>query len=328
MRGAAIARYAEAAASLGLDARAMLRSVALDPRILNEAEQRVPADSVIELLEQSARASDCDTFGLRMAGLRRLSDYGPIALLLRHQPRMRDAMMTLVRYQRMLNEALLMDVEDHPDDLVIVREDLVVSGGASPRQAYELAVGTLFRIFNDSGPRLRPRSVHFTHPAPADIRHHREFFGPIVEFDAEFNGFTCHRAEFDRVSASADPALVAYAEGFIKSLPYAQPVSVTAEVRKAIHVLMPFNGASIKSVSARLGLSERTLQRRLAEEDSDFSALLNGIRRDHALRYLGNLRVPLFQVAGLVGYSRETSFARWFATEFGMTPSVWRTANR
>ena len=326
MRGAAISRYAEAAAQVGLDPRALLRRLGIDSRLLDEPEMRVPGDKVIDLLQLSAEASGCETFGLRMANLRRLSDYGPIALLLAHQPTMRDTLATLVRYQRMLNESLLIQVQDQPDDLVIVREDLVAAG-ASPRQGYELAVGTLFRLFSDpAGPRLRPLSVHFAHPAPQDLAYHRQFFGPIVEFDSEFNGMICNRAEFDSISPTADPVLARYAEGFIGTLPYAQHVALAAEVEKAIHILLPFNGASIKSVSARLGLSERTLQRRLAEEDAEFSALLNGIRREHALRYLANVRSPLSEVAALVGYSRETSFARWFASEFGMTPSSWRTS--
>jgi len=327
MRGAAIAGYAEAAAAVGLDPRGMLRRFDIDARVLYEPELRVPAQKIFELLELSAQVSGCETFGLRMAEVRRLSDYGPIALLLAHQPTMRDTLMTLIRYQRMLNDALLLDLQDHADDLVIVREEFVSSSGALLRQAYELGLGTLVRIFSDpSGPRLRARRVHFTHSAPSDARHYRRFFGPIVEFDSDFNGFTCHRSEFDSVSASADPAMVRYAAGFIDTLPFAQNAALKAEVRKALNVLLPFNGASIASVAARLGLSERTMQRRLAEEGADFSALLNEVRREHALRHLANLSSPLSQVAGLVGYSHDSSFARWFTGEFGMTPAGWRAS--
>ncbi len=327
MRGAAISRYAEAAAQVGLDPRAMLRRLDIDSRILDEPELRVPAPKVFELLEQSARDSRCDTFGLRMARLRRASDFGPIALLLAHQPTMRDTLMTLVRFQRMLNEALLISVEDYDDDVVVVREAFVSGGEAGLRQAYELAVGTHFQVFSDpKGPCLRPSRVHFTHGPPADDTTHRRLFGPIVEFNSEFNGFTCDRADFDSISASADPALVQFADRFISAMPFAQQTSVTAEVRKALHVLLPFDGASIGAVAARLGMSKRTMQRRLAEEGAEFSALLNEIRREQSVRHLSNIRLPLSHVAGLVGYSRETSFARWFASEFGMIPSTWRTA--
>jgi AraC-like DNA-binding protein len=327
MRGAAIWKYAEAAAQLGLDARAMLRQVEVDSRVLTDSEFRIPAPKVFALLEQSALASGCDTFGLRVSLLRRFADTGPIALLIAHQPTMRDALMTHVRYQRMLNEALLISVEDHRDDVVIVRIDFVSDPGAPLRQACELAIGALFRIYSDpKGPRLIPRRIHFAHAPPADPSLHRRVFGPIVEFDSEFTGFTCSRAEFDAVSPSADPALVQMADRLISALPYAQETSLTAEVRKSIHVLLPFDGASIGAVAARLGMSKRTLQRRLAEDGADFSALLNDIRREQSMRHLQNARLRLSHVAAMVGYNRETSFARWFAGEFGMAPSLWRSS--
>jgi AraC-like DNA-binding protein len=330
MRGAALSHYAETAAELGLDARAMLRSLEVDSRILTDSERRFPAEKLTELLEASAKATDCDTFGLRMAEHRRLAQYGPISLLLRHQPSMRDALMAMVRYQRMLNEALLLSVEDHGNDLVVIREELVTGGPPqSMRQAYELAVGTRVRVFGGpSGPILRPLSVHFTHGPPRDLTVHRRVFGPHVEFNSQFNGVTCRRADMDAPIAGADMELAEHAERFIRTLPGADDTSLVGEVQKAIHVLLPFDGATVSSVASRLGVSIRTLQRRLAEDGAEFSSLLNEIRRDHAVRYLANRRVPLSQIAGLVGYSRGTSFGRWFAGEFGVTPSEWRTAPR
>jgi AraC-like DNA-binding protein len=329
MLGAAISGYAEAAAEVGLDPRAMLRRVGIDQRVLAEPELRVPALKIFELLELSAQVSGCESFGLGMAERRRLSDYGPIALLLAHQPTVREAIMTLIRHQRMLNEALLIDVQDRADGVVAVSHEFVASGKAAMRQAYEAAVGTLIRIFSaPAGPRLHPRSVHFSHGPPSDLSTHRRVFGSGVQFNSDFNGFTCEQADFDSPSAAGDPVLVSYAEGFIGLLPYAREGSVAAEVSKAIHRLLPLDGASIKSVSARLGLNGRTLQRRLAEEGVEFSALLNQIRREHTLRHMANASLPLTQVAGLVGYEREASFARWFAGEFGVTPSIWRASGR
>jgi AraC-like DNA-binding protein len=147
-----------------------------------------------------------------------------------------------------------------------------------------------------------------------------------VEFSSSFNGYTWSRADADRISPTADPRLAEYAEEFIRNLPFANSAPLAAEVQKAIHVLLPSNGASTRAISARLGLSNRTMQRRLAEEGVEFSALLNNVRREHALRHLSNVRLPLSQVSEMLGYSRETSFARWFTQEFGIPPSNWRSS--
>jgi AraC-like DNA-binding protein len=234
----------------------------------------------------------------------------------------------MVRYQRMLNQALVLHVEDLPGELVLVREEILSDAAGSMRQAYELAVGTRYTVFRGGrAPRLRARSVHFTHAAPRDLKAHSKVFDAPVEFGAAFNGFTLSRTEMDAPNPLADAGLAAHAEQFVRTLPLAQEAPLADEVARAIQVLLPFNGASIIAVSDRLGVSPRTLQRRLADEGADFSSLLNGIRRQHATRYLENPRVSVAEVASLVGYSQETSFARWFAGEFGVSPSTWRTAH-
>ena len=327
MRGASITGYAEAARRVGLDPRAMLHRYGIDRRVLTEPELRMPADAAIALIEGSAEASGCETFGLLMTETRKLSDYGPISLLFAHQPTLHDMLDCMIRYQRMLNDALVLEMDEHRWDTTVVRQEILTDFGRTPRQCYELAVATLYRTFRGPrGPRWRARSIHFTHGPPSDLAAHRRAFDAPVEFYSDFNGFTCAPAELKALNPLADAAMARHAEGFIQALPRAQEVAFAAEVERAIQVLLPFNGASIETVSARLGLNRRTLQRRLAQEGAEFSALLNQMRRRHAIRYLANPRLPVAQVAGLVGYSHETSFARWFSGEFGRSPSAWRAA--
>jgi AraC-like DNA-binding protein len=327
VRGVALSGYAEVAAEVGLDARAMLRRLGIDARILTDREMRIRARKVAELLEQSAAASGCETFALRMAARRKLADLGPIGLLFAHQRTMRDALMTRIRFQRLMNEALAGHVEDLGEDRVVVREQVLTGDEGRPlRQAYELALGTLLQTFRGpTGPVLRTRSVHFTHGPPVDPGFHHAFFGPSVQFNSEFNGFICSRADLDQVNPLADVALAAYAERYIETLPFGDATTLVIQVQKAIHQLLPNNLATTAAIAQRLGIGERTMQRRLANEGSEFSGLLNEIRRDHALRHLANPTVPLAYVAGLVGYTHETSFARWFSGEFGVTPSDWRS---
>ena len=326
MRAAALVQYGEVATELGLDPRAMLRKVELDARILTNRDFRFPADKTFRLLEISAQASNCETFGLRMAEGRRVSDYGPISLLLVHQPTLRTALRVLVRFQRMLNEALVIRVEDQPEDMTLVREELISGSGASLRQAYELAIGTMVHVFKAwRGPDLQPVCAHFTHGPPADLAVHRRILGPNIEFNAEFYGLTYRRADIDAPNPMADPAMADFAETFVRTLPNAQDTMLADEVQRWILQLLPTGQATILGVADRLGISERTLQRRLRSEDADFRNLLNEVRRDHAARYLTNQRASLWEIAGLLGYSRETSFARWFAGEFGMMPSAWRS---
>ncbi len=346
VRAASLSNYAEVASQVGLDANAMLRRAGIDRRALTDLDLRLPAARVAELLERSAAESGCETFGLRMAESRRISDFGAISLLITHQATLRDALMTVVSHRQLLNESLLVQVEEH-DGLVIIREELLVGGEAavrpspidqspirqapipqSPiRQSYELAIGVLFRMFRTLlGARWRAESINFTHRPPADLTVHRRMFGPIVQFGSDFNGLTCASSDLDAPNPTADPALAEFAARYVQSLPGAEHRSLSDETQKAIYLLLPTGQASIGRVAASLGLNDRTLQRRLLAEGGDFSRLLNDIRRELAVRYVAGGDFPLARIAGLVGYSRQTSFNRWFAAEFGASPTRWRGA--
>ena len=324
VRGASLSNFAEVAAQVGLDANAMLRKIGIDRRALSDPDLRIPALAVAELLEESAARAACPTFGLRMAESRQLSDFGAVSLLITHQATVRDALLTVVQYRQLLNESLVVHVEEH-GDVVIVREELLVGGAGSMRQAYELAIGVIFRLFRALlGPRWRAQSVNFVHAPPPDLTVHRRLFGSICEFGSDFNGLTCGRADLDAPNPSADPAMAQFAERYIQTLPHADRRSMSQDVAKALYLLLPLGAGSICGVAQHLGMGERTLQRRLDAEGADFSRLLNDIRRELATRYVANPALPLARVSGLLGYSRQSSFNRWFAETFGTTPTGWR----
>jgi AraC-like DNA-binding protein len=77
-------------------------------------------------------------------------------------------------------------------------------------------------------------------------------------------------------------------------------------------------------VARHLRLCVRTLQRQLEAADTSFSALVEEVRRELAVRYMSNPRYPIGRVAALLGYNQQGSFTNWFASRFGMTPRDWR----
>jgi AraC-like DNA-binding protein len=324
VRGAALSNFAEVARQAGLNPRAMLREVGLDPAALTDADLLIPAGRVFTLLENAARASGWQNFGLRMAESRRLAEFGVVSLLIAHQSTLREGLETTIRYLHVINEALTIDIEE-VGDVVVIREELTVDEARPTPQSYELAVGALFRMCNAMlGPRWRPQTVSFTHRAPDDLTVHRRLFGLNVQFESDFNGVVCAGADLDRANPSADPKLASYARRFVDTVGVPGRVAFGQEVRKAVQQLMPLGRASISQVARSLGINVRTLQRRLADEGEEFTAILNGVRRDLALRYLENSSLSLTQVSGLLGYRQLSSFTRWFAGEFGASPSRWR----
>ena len=327
IRAAALTNYFEVAAHLRLNPQPLLRKVGLSRARLADPEQRIPLDAVIELLEASAKASRCPTFGLRMAESRHLSNFGVVSLLISHQPTLRAALLVIMRYRHLLNESLAMYVEE-AGKIVIIREELVGDKGLQSRQGIELALGVLSRMGSAVlGPHWRPISVEFTHPASADLTVHRRVFYCPVHFGAEFNGIVCHAADLDRPNPNADPAMARYARQFVESLPDAGGTSITHEVRKAIYLMLPMGRATIEQIAEGLGMNVRTLQRQLEADGTVFSELVHEVRRELVVRYMANPAYSLSRISELLGYSIPSSFTRWFSAQFGVAPQQWRAEN-
>jgi hypothetical protein len=263
IRAGFLAHYLQVAGRLGLDAQPLLKKFGLTKAMLADPERPVSSRAAIRLLEQSARASRCPTFGLHMAELRELSDFGVVSLLLAHQGTLRDAIETLIYYRHLLNESIVVRIE-RAGKKVIVREEVVADGVGPSIQATELALGTLSRMCGSLlGASWQPRSVNFTHDAPADLGLHRRIFGADLEFGGSFNGIVCRSVDFDLPNPIADPAMARLAQRLLRGLPAANERSVVLEVRRAIYLMLPIGRATIQQVAQQLGMHVRTLQREL-----------------------------------------------------------------
>lgn len=323
VRAAALTNFSEVAQELGYDAGAALRRAGLRAQWIRQPDQLIEADRVARLLEDAARQTDCESFGLRIAARRQLSNFGVISLLLMHQPTLRQVLLTLIEHLHLLNERLAIQVED-VGSLVILREELVTSVAA--RQAIELAIGVLYRMCGELlGEQWQPASVNFSHGPPASQAFHRRFFKCRIEFDSAFNGVVCRAADLDVPNPAADPVLANYARTVIAAIPDDRQRSVDQEVRKAIYLMLPTGRATCKSVALGLGMSMRTLQRELDERALTFKQLINEVRQELARRYVANGRYSLGEVAAMLGYSTHSAFTRWFSAQFDCSPESWRS---
>ncbi|MET0984309.1 MAG: AraC family transcriptional regulator [Steroidobacteraceae bacterium] len=324
VRAAALTNYIEVAQQVGLDPFALLSRAGLSSAALENPDNRIAATAVLNLLEESAHAAHCPTFGLRMAETRQIADFGAISLLFTHQRTLREVLLAMIHYRHLLNEALLLHVEDAGKH-VIIREELVLDQKVHSRQATELVLGVLARAGSALlGGHWNPYRVLFTHDAPPDVQLHRRVFNCELEFGGEYNGFVCAAADLDYPCAAANPALARYAEQLLEALPNQQIRSTTAEVREAIYLLLPMGRGTVDQVAQSLAVNVRTLQRQLEEEGSTFSDIVNSVRRELAVRYVESKNYSLGHVAELLGYATQTSFTRWFKAEFGVAPMNYR----
>lgn len=324
VRAAALTRYAEVARAAGLDPMRMLANVGLSANVLNEPDLRIPADRAGQLLEASAALSGIETFGLRMAESRQLSNMGPVGMLVRDQPTLRDSLVVMLRYHVMLNGALSLTIEESAGT-VVIREEVVVGTAQPVRQAVELAIGVMLRSMRRVlGEDWHPRLVCFSHAAPQDIGIHLRVFGRCVEFNHDFNGIVCTSADLNAPNPSADPAMARYAQQLLDASLQSSVPSMLDDVRHTALLLLPRGQCSVEQVAAHLGVVCRTVQRRLAVEGVSFSSLVNALRVELAQRHVAESDRPLTEVAALLGFSAPSGFSRWYQGQFGRSPSQGR----
>ena len=324
---AVLKNYFDVSQRLDLNPYHLLSSAGIYPAQLNDAKQRIPVDKAISLLEQSAYLSGCETFGLHMAEQRQLADFGELSLLLSYQHTLRDALQTIVRYRNTINNALEIYLEEI-GNTVIIRVEVISEFSAYSRQSIELALGITHRFCATLlSQKWHPLSVHFTHNAPQDIAVHQRVFGCALKFGSEFNGIVCTIAELDKTNPQANTAMADHAQRYldIDLLQNENESSIIFDIRKSIYLLLPMGRATIAQVANTHGVNIRTLQRRLEASNTSFSTLINDVRRVLVFRYLKNLNYSLGQVSDILGYSMPSSFTRWFISQFGVSPTTWRS---
>jgi AraC-like DNA-binding protein len=259
-----------------------------------------------------------------MAEARRLSNLGPLGLLIREQPTMRLALEALVRYSNRLNEALFLTIEES-QDVVVLREELIVGGSGSVRQSTELAIGVAFRMLRTFlGSEWRPRRICFAHDAPADRSIHERVFGRNVEFGHDFNGIVCARTDLDVVNPDADPVVARLARQMLEAHPASKTADMSTRVRELVVMLLGTGTCTIDRVAQHLGVDRRTVHRRLANEGATFSGLVEAVRLELAERYVKDPHRSLAEVSLLLGFSAPSGFSRWYRQRFKAKPSEQR----
>lgn len=323
-RYAALNDYIGLGQSLGLDPARLVRENGLDPASLSLQDRWVPAAAVAELLERSAAESGREDFGLLLAERRRLSNLGPISLVIREEPDVRSALNLMVRHQHMYNESLHIRLAER-NGIATARLHLDIGQPGSTRQATELATGALHGILRSFlGVHWQPVETTFTHSAPHNQDTHLRLFGPHLKFDHEFTGITVYTKDLDTTNQMSDPLLRPYAQHFLDAVNTSPDTTTRDRVQELIELLLPTGRCTAEQVARSLGIDRRTIHRHLAAQGHTFTDILDATRRDLAQRLVGNRQRSLTEIADLLGFSSPASFTRWFRAHFGSSPSRWR----
>jgi len=102
----------------------------------------------------------------------------------------------------------------------------------------------------------------------------------------------------------------------------------SSEVERVVDLLVRCKGRwpSIEETAHKIGVSARTLRRRLEEKGARYGALLDEVRRKQAEELLARTGLSVEQIADSLGYAETASFTHAFKRWTGRSPRAFRGA--
>lgn len=298
----------------------------LDPLMAIDPATRVSALEANDFVARKVNRTGDVNIGLRAGRSMILGGAGVLDYAMRSAPTVRKAVEAATRYARLLSDLLYVDYEVVKHDRATVHVEV---GGAAPRAVSDFAMSAWFRNHVREPLRDAPHlECWFEHAAPRDTTEYERTFAPAaLRFCAPCYGFSFAGEYLDIPLSSADPALHAVlCEYAARALGQLSDRSYTSRVREIASRELLRGVPTVFTVARELRISARTLGRRLEREETTFSALLDDLRHESALRYVGRHEMPLTEVAFRLGFSHVEALHRAFKRWTGQTPGVYRQA--
>ena len=318
--------YPELARCFRVDPYAMLLRAGLQASALNDADNWLPGEHVLRVIDETADKAQRDDFGVLLGEFRSFGSLGPVSLLLKHEITLRDVIESMIVYRRLINELLNLRLEINGQGSRLLWS--LVPGLRSSQGVNLLATMAYRMLVRTTAIAWEPECIHFRHKAPAHAAAFARVFECPLEFDSSFDGMSFSSNSLTSRNAYGDPELAAHARRLLDLIPTIRhKESIVDRARATISLLMQSGQPGATNVASCLGISLRTFQRQLRCEGETFSRLLDDCRRDLSVRYLAESNHSVTAVAQLAGYSTLSAFSRWFVSEFGMPPGKWRKVN-
>ncbi len=288
---------------------------------------RLPLHALRRIEADAEALSGDPCVGISAAGWREPGSFGLIEFVARSAATLGDSIAAILRFQRLVLESVVVELEIADDRACLVNR-LPGHGGVA-RHANEFVVATELNLFRAITSRaLLPTRAWFSHPAPDNhaVRAIQAFFGTAnVAFSAPSDGFELPLAALALAVDKSDPALQAFLERHaVQELPRDAPEDLVQSLRRFLADALHHGVPTAAQAARALGLSSRSLQRRLAERDSTFQAELERMRLDLGRTYLADPTLSIGEVSYLLGYSGPRAFLRAFRRWTGMAPGRFR----
>jgi len=173
---------------------------------------------------------------------------------------------------------------------------------------------------------LTPERINFIHSRPDDISPHQETFNAPIYFHQPANELIYSNNVLSKTVLMSDKELFSILKKHTRTLINNRNINNawTVKVLELLEGPIIQEEKSLVKISKILAVSPRKLQGKLRTEGQTFSKLKDKVRKDMAIDYLENTKKDISLIAGILGFSEQSSFSKSFKQWTGLSPNQYR----
>lgn len=308
-----------------IEPRALLKKSGITKAQIEEESGWITYEAHATLLEVSAEALNDPYFGINAAKRMEPREIGALAYVGLASKTLGDALGNLERYLKVQSEAWRMELSSSGHSTIVTSVPTSANFAHYP-QATEAAAGQFIQAYQHFlGQALAPSSISFIHKltSPRQSSKVAALLGCPVHFGRNSIHLVLPTDTLSLAIRTADDKLLRVLKSHCQTVLRDQAVSnedISNGVRREISEVLSAGKAKAPIVARALGLTERSLHRRLKEEGTTFGTLLDELRRNLAIQYLQEKHLSGKQIAFLLGYSNQSAFGSAFRRWTGHSP--------
>ena len=302
----------------------LLADAGIDRADLDDPDARIPRSIWGRVFSRALEQRPMKNAGMRLAAVTPFGAFPLIDYLIATSQNVGEG---LTRLRRYLCLAEARSVPDPHEDEDPIRVPLV--GFDTPFSAEFTVTLNVLHFREQTENRLRATYASFRHE-PDDVEDMERVLGCPVYPRASWNGWALAREAWQLPLRDRDPVLGSLLQGqaeeAVARLPSVDDMAL--DVRRVVTSRIGGDDTRILATARTLGTSARSLQRRLAAAGVSYRQLLDVARKEAAERYLSHTRLPISEIAYLLGYSEAAAFNRAFRRWRHERPQVFRERQR
>jgi AraC-like DNA-binding protein len=308
-----------------LDAKAFLRERGIDPALLEQEDQRVPISRLQGIWDLAAARTGDRLFALHAASEVQEHTFGLFSYVAITSETWGKALERVCKYFQLVSEVGRYETFVAADRATLGFVPVSPNVLRSP-QLCDFLLGVPFSYASQVVPGFELVEVLLPYAAPATDSGHEGFFRAPVRFGAPGLAMTFSAGLLSARLRKGDPRLAAMLEEFARSqlAEMPAPEDTLGRVRQAVREAARAGEFTLEAAARRLGITPRTLQRKLAEGGTTFKAEIDEARRLLAVSLVGQPQLSLHEIAFLLGFSEPAPFHRAFRRWTGSTPGTYR----